>query len=113
MRHTLVGDELCSKLNGLRHVQPIVRFHHERLDGSGYPDGLHGSDIPILAQVLSVVDVFDALTTDRPYRDAVTADAALDILEDEARRGWRQSRLVSVFADLVRTDRLGGAGPRV
>jgi putative two-component system response regulator len=67
-QHPVIGDRLCGELRSLRRVRSIVRHHHERLDGSGYPDGLRGQAIPLLAQVLSAVDVFDALTTARPSR---------------------------------------------
>lgn len=107
VRHTLVGDELCRQLKALRKVQPIVRFHHERLNGSGYPDGLRGEAIPLLARIMSVVDIFDALTTDRPYRRALTIDQALETLTDEARRGWRQPDLVTEFIALVGSGALG------
>jgi putative two-component system response regulator len=65
--HTVIGDRLCGQLRSLRRVRPIVRHHHERLDGSGYPDGLRGDDIPLLAQIMSVADIYDALTSVRPY----------------------------------------------
>jgi putative two-component system response regulator len=74
-----------------------VRHHHERLDGSGYPDRLHGDDVPLLAQIISIVDVYDALTTERPYKSAMTAAAAYEELLEEARRGWRRRDLVDVF----------------
>src|SRR3954470_24900254 len=67
-QHTVIGERLCGKVGSLDRVRPIVRHHHERLDGTGYPDGLSGHAIPLLAQIVGVVDVFDALTTDRPYR---------------------------------------------
>ena len=66
--HTLIGDSLCSNLRSLQAVRPIVRHHHERLDGSGYPDGLKGDAVPVLAQIMGITDVFDALTTNRPYQ---------------------------------------------
>jgi putative two-component system response regulator len=94
-QHTVIGDRLCSELRFLRRVRPIVRHHHERLDGSGYPDGLEGSDVPLLAQIMSVVDVYDALTTSRPYKDALTPSAAFEELMAEARRGWRNADLVA------------------
>ena len=99
--HTVTGDGLCDGLNALRDVRPIVRHHHERLDGSGYPDRLLGDAISLLAQILGVVDVFDALTTDRPYRRAWASERALIELREEAGRGWRQSALVETFADLI------------
>jgi putative two-component system response regulator len=81
-------------------VRPIVRSHHERLDGSGYPDGLRGDAIPLLAQIMSVVDVYDAMTTERPYKPAWPADVAFDELAREARRGWHSVDLVDLLTDL-------------
>ena len=69
-QHTVIGDRLCGELRSLRSVRPIVRHHHERLDGSGYPDGLRGDAIPLLAQIIGIVDVFDAITTNRPHMAA-------------------------------------------
>lgn len=97
-QHTVIGDRLCSELRLLQKVRPIVRHHHERLDGSGYPDGLHGSRVPLLAQIISVVDVYDALTTARPYKPAHAPVVAMEELFDEARRGWRDRQLVEEFA---------------
>ena len=102
-RHTTIGDRLCGNLRLLRMVRPIVRCHHERVDGSGYPDGLAGEDIPLLAQIMGVVDVYDALTTDRPYRPAMTAEDACAALEVEAGRGWRRADLVREFTTLCRS----------
>ena len=101
-QHTTIGDRLCGNLRLLRMVRPIVRCHHERADGSGYPDGLGGDDIPLLAQIMGVVDVYDALTTDRPYRPALSADAACATLEREADCGWRRADLVREFTTLCR-----------
>ena len=101
-RHTTIGDRLCGNLRLLRMVRPIVRCHHERADGSGYPDGLGGEEIPLLAQIMGVVDVYDALTTDRPYRPALTAEDACLALEEEADRGWRRADLVGEFTALSR-----------
>jgi len=99
--HPLVGDALCAGLRSLKPVRPIVRHHHERLDGTGYPDGLKNSAVPLLAQIVAVVDVFDALTTARPYRAAVTRDVAVEMLFDEAARGWRDRVLVDAFVRLL------------
>jgi len=96
-QHTLIGDRLSGELRSLRHVRPIVRSHHERLDGSGYPDGLRGRAVPLLAQIMGVVDVFDALTTQRPYKAALPAARAYEALLDESRRGWRDRALVDAF----------------
>jgi putative two-component system response regulator len=98
--HTVIGDHLCGELRSLRRVRPIVRSHHERLDGSGYPDGLRGDAIPLLAQIIGVVDVYDALTTERPYKPAWPPDVAFAELAREARRGWHPTDLVDLLIDL-------------
>ena len=103
-RHPIVGDDLCAGLRSLSKVRPIVRHHHERLDGTGYPDGLRNGEVPLLAQIVSTVDVFDALTTERPYRAARPAEEAFQVLADEASRGWRDRVLVDAFIDLLSAD---------
>jgi putative two-component system response regulator len=99
--HPIIGDGLCAGLRSLHNVRPIVRSHHERLDGTGYPDGLKNTQVPLLAQVISIVDIFDALTTDRPYREARSHDEALTVLNDEASKGWRDRSLVDAFANVL------------
>jgi putative two-component system response regulator len=104
--HTTVGDSLCGNLRSLAAVRPIIRHHHERYDGSGYPDSLKGDDIPLLAQIMGIVDVYDAVTTRRPYQGPHSAQEALDILREQAARGWRRPDLVESFAALVHSGRL-------
>jgi putative two-component system response regulator len=99
-QHPIVGDELCRTVRSFDAVRAIVRHHHERLDGRGYPDGLAGDRIPLLAQIVSVVDVFDALTTDRPYRKALPTSTAYQIMRDDARGGWCREELLTAFIDL-------------
>jgi putative two-component system response regulator len=99
--HTVTGDALCANLRSLQTVRPIVRHHHERLDGSGYPDGLRGDAIPMVAQIIGVVDVYDAITTRRPYQRTQSITDALDVLRMQVRRGWRRDDLVMEFATLV------------
>jgi putative two-component system response regulator len=96
-QHPVIGDRLCGDLRALTRVRPIVRHHHERLDGSGYPDGLAGDAIPLLAQIIGIVDVYDALTSTRPYHQAVSSDEALAVLAEEVQRGWRRADLVEAF----------------
>jgi len=105
-RHTIVGDELCAPMRQLQPVRPIIRQHHEHLDGSGYPDGARGDDISPLAQIVGIIDVFDALTTDRPYRTAVCAEAAYAQLRSEVEKGWRRRDLVDEFIRLARAGSL-------
>lgn len=102
-QHAVIGDHLCSELRVLQAVRPIVRHHHERLDGSGYPDGLRGSAVPLLAQIVAIVDVYDALTSARPYHEPISSDLALETLRDEAAKGWRDTELVAEFAMTVNT----------
>jgi putative two-component system response regulator len=109
--HTLIGDRLCGGLRSLRQVRSIVRCHHERLDGTGYPDGLRGSAIPLLAQVIGIVDVFDALTTARPYKPALSRERACEELRIEVKRGWRDRDLVETFIHLASDGALTQAIP--
>lgn len=99
--HTVIGDSLCATLQSLRRVRPIVRHHHERLDGSGYPDGLQGNDIPLVAQIMGIVDVYDALTTARPYKRAASIEQACLDLRHEVAMGWRSLYLTETFIVLV------------
>jgi putative two-component system response regulator len=99
-QHPVIGDSLCATLKSLEPVRPIIRHHHERLDGTGYPDRLRGEQIPVLARIVSVVDVFDALTTDRPYRKALSVASAYKMLLNEAREGWCAESLVRQFIEV-------------
>jgi putative two-component system response regulator len=99
-RHTTQGEEICRYLKSLSAVLPIIRHHHERWDGSGYPDGLKGEEIPLLARVLQVADIYDALTNPRSYRPACDTGKAIRILREETARGWRDPEVVRIFLEL-------------
>jgi putative two-component system response regulator len=99
-RHPAIGDGLCGTIRSLDSVRPIVRHHHERSDGRGYPDGLAGSAIPLIARIVAVVDIFDALTTDRPYRAALPAATAYRMLAEDAEGGGCDAALVDAFVEL-------------
>ena len=103
--HPVVGEKICRGLKSFRLVLPIIRHHHEKLDGSGYPDGLKGDEIPRTARILSIVDVFDALATARPYRGALPVDKVLAIMQEEVDKGWWDPVF---FAELARLVREGG-----
>jgi putative two-component system response regulator len=96
-RHPITGENICRPLKSLRLVLPIIRNHHEHFDGTGYPDRLEGENIPLLARILQVVDVYDALTTTRPYKPALTHDHAAATMQDEARAGCWDPKLVNEF----------------
>jgi putative two-component system response regulator len=104
--HTLVGDRLCSQLRSLQPVRSIVRHHHERHDGTGYPDGLAGDAIPLLAAIVGIVDVFEAVTTRRPYQRAQSIEEAVAVLWRQVDLGWRRRELVAEFAGLVQEGQL-------
>ncbi len=102
--HSMVGERICAPLKSFRLVLPIIRHHHEKLDGSGYPDGLRGEAIPITARVLQIVDVYDALTTDRPYKKAFPIREALRTMKEEVAKGWWDPKIFDQFERLVRTE---------
>jgi putative two-component system response regulator len=100
-QHVVIGEQICKPLRTMRGVLPIIRHHHERWDGSGYPDGLKGNEIPLLAQVFQIIDIYDALTSERPYKQALSSAEAIAILEEETAKGWRNPDLVTKFKQFV------------
>jgi putative two-component system response regulator len=112
-KHSVVGERICAPLRSFRLVTPIIRHHHEKRDGSGYPDGLRGEEIPLTARILQLADVYDALTTDRPYRTAVPSEEALQIMDDEAKLGWWDQELFDKFREMIRETRPAAAGEPV
>src|SRR6202048_1510327 len=101
-QHTVVGARICAPLRTFRHVLPIIRSHHEKQDGSGYPDGLKGEQIPLTARILQITDIYDALTTNRPYRKALPLEKALAIMREEVKRGWWDGTVLDEFEAVVR-----------
>jgi putative two-component system response regulator len=104
-QHTTVGESICRPMRSLRPVLPIIRHHHERWDGSGYPDGLCGEQIPLLARILQVADIYDAITSRRSYKPALGPDEALDIMRQEVDRGWRDPALFGLFLNIIKHTR--------
>ncbi len=100
--HAVIGERICAPLKSFRNVLPLIRWHHERLDGTGYPDHLAGDQIPLGARILQIVDVYDALASDRPYRVALTPEQALSTLRKEAAQGWWDMKLVDELEILLR-----------
>jgi putative two-component system response regulator len=99
--HTSIGEQICAPMKSFRNILPIIRSHHEHQNGSGYPDHLTGDQIPLTARILQIADVYDALTTDRPYRAALTSEQALSTVQLEAERGWWDRELVSELESLL------------
>jgi putative two-component system response regulator len=106
-RHPITGENICRPLKSLRLVLPIIRNHHEHFDGTGYPDGLEGRNIPLLARILQVVDVYDALRTARPYKPALNHDHAAVTMREEAQAGlWDEELVVEFFSMLEKLRRV-------
>jgi putative two-component system response regulator len=101
--HPVVGERICAPLKSFRLVLPVIRHHHEKLDGSGYPDGLRGDAIPITARILQIVDVYDALTTERPYKCAFSITDALRTMKEEVAKGWWDPHIFEQFEQLMRS----------
>lgn len=100
-QHVLIGEKICQPLRTMRGVIPIIKYHHERWDGTGYPEGLMGDEIPYLAQVFQIIDIYDALTNERPYKQAYSSEEALKIMREETDKGWRNPQLMEQFAEFI------------
>jgi len=103
-RHVQLGENICQSHCLTQDVIDIVRYHHERWNGSGYPSGLAGEDIPYLAQVMQILDVYDALTHARSYKPAFSPAQALDILAEETTKGYYQPELMQQFFAFITTE---------
>lgn len=119
-RHPLDGVAIIEPLESVQDLLPLIRWHHERMDGNGYPDGLPGSEIPLLVRALSVADVYDALASERPYRKALGYEECIQIIQKSGAEGGLDPELVRVFCTIPREelerDRRGipaGAAPSV
>jgi len=104
-KHPRNGVRILENLKNLRRVSELILHHHERLDGTGYPGGLAGEDIPLGARILAVADAFDAITSDRPYRRGASVEQALEEIERNSGRQF-DGRIVRVFALLVRSGKI-------
>jgi putative two-component system response regulator len=102
--HPALGERLCAPVRALAPALPAIRHHHERFDGSGYPDHLCGEQIPLIARIVQIVDIFDALTTDRPYKAAWTVEHSLRTMKGEAERGWLDGKLLREFQKYISSD---------
>lgn len=111
--HPATGAHIVEPLHSVRDAVPLIRWHHERLDGRGYPDGLRGDEIPVLVRVLSVADVFDSLTSERPYRAPLSLEECEEVLIETATGGGLDPDLVALFTQVVipRALLIGGSPP--
>ena len=111
-RHPQIGVRILEQISGLRDILPIIAAHHERFDGTGYPYGLKGEEIPFEARILAVADTFEALTADRAYRSAMSPEAVLQIIQDGRGTHW-DPQVVDAFLRLMRRERLWEQSPRL
>jgi putative two-component system response regulator len=107
MTHAAIGSDLVEPMRSLSDVAPLIRHHHEKLDGTGYPDGLKEAQISLEVRVLTVADIFQALVSDRPYKKAFPADQAISILRAEVAKGWWDGTVVEALAGLVASGAVG------
>jgi putative two-component system response regulator len=103
--HPGQGARICEKLKSLKGAIPVIQHHHERMDGTGYPDHLRGHEIPVLARVMTVVDIYDALTTTRSYRKRLPETVALEIMMEEANKGWWDKEVLGEFMEMLAKDK--------
>lgn len=97
--HTIIGEKIIKSLKSFENVKSIIRHHHEKLDGRGYPDNLTGDEIDILTRIVAIVDIYDALISDRPYRKAMSHEQAFLIIEEDAKKGLLDSVIVEILKE--------------
>lgn len=101
-QHPVVGEKICKPLKFAQPLLPIIRSHHERFSGVGYPDGLAGDNIPLGARIIGVVDLYDALTSVRPYRRRMPQDVALEVMKMEAGKGYWDKEILMSFVEILK-----------
>jgi putative two-component system response regulator len=107
--HPVVGHDLLSPMKTMRRTLPVVFHHHERLDGSGYPERISGAEIPMTVRIVTIADIFDALTTDRAYRGALRIETAFEILDEGVRQGWWDGDAMALIREVVADGGLSGS----
>ncbi len=100
-RHVIIGEEICRPLNSMKEVLPVIRHHHERWDGRGFPDGLSAEEIPLNARILSIIDAYDAMVSERPYREGLPASRVLEKMKEERFSGQWDPELVGEFLSMM------------
>src|SRR3989339_486962 len=105
-RHPIIGEEICKPLHSLKQILPGIRYHHERWDGKGYPDRLKGEDIPIIARIINVIDSFDVIVSERPYRRSYSTNEAINLMNTEKSSGQWDPWLVERFIRMIENEPL-------
>ena len=110
--HPVVGCTICERLRSAKDAIPLIRHHHEKLTGEGYPDGLKKDEIPLLVRIINIVDIYDALTTRRSYKEAWTVDRAFSVMYEEVKRGWWDGDVLRTWEKYVRSGGLEAVLPK-
>ncbi len=105
-QHPVLGCHICEKIPAVNDALPLIRHHHEKLDGSGYPDGLSGDKISSLVRAISIVDIYDALRSKRSYKEAFNIDQTFNIMWQEANKGWWDKDILKIWETLVRAKKI-------
>lgn len=109
--YPVIGEKICKNIQSLKNVLPIIRNHKEHYDGSGYPDGLKGDNIPLNAQIISLADCFTALTSDRPYRKAFSVEKAIGVMDKNMQHGKMNPGLYAEFRTVFSKDNIENISP--
>lgn len=104
--HAMVGYTICERLRSAKDALPLIRHHHEKLNGEGYPDGLKGQEIPILVRIVTIVDIYDALTSRRSYKDAWSNERTFKVMHEEVKKGWWDGDVLEVWEDAINTGKI-------
>ncbi len=107
-QHPVFGCQICQKLKSVRGAIPLIRNHHEKLDGTGYPDGLKAVSIPLLVRIINVTDIYDALRSRRSYKEPFSMEKSLEILWSEVEKGWWDGHVLKEWEKLVISFKVAG-----
>lgn len=99
--HTIIGENIIKSLKSFNDIKSMIRHHHEKLNGSGYPDSLKESEIDLFTRIVAIVDIYDALTMDRPYRKAMSVEQAFSIMEEDVKNGLLDSSIVEILKEEI------------
>ncbi len=99
--HPMVGYTICERLRSAKDALPLIRHHHEKLNGDGYPDGLKGDEIPMLVRVITIVDIYDALTSRRSYKDAWSNERTFKVMHEEVKKGWWDGAVLEAWEKAI------------